>query len=65
MRAYKNNSAITIQLTKNEVSGPRELSLTKTQLMKIHKAMKSGVQCSRADIIISKTQIRKSVKYGG
>ena len=65
MRAYKNNSTITIQLTKNELSGSHELSLTKTQLKKIHKAMKSGVHCSRADIKISKTQIRKAVKYGG
>ena len=64
-RAYKNNSVITIQLTKNELSGPHELFLTKTQLKKIKKAMKSGVQCSRADIKISKTQIRKAVKYGG
>ena len=31
LRAYKNNSAITIQLTKNELSGPHELSLTTNQ----------------------------------
>lgn len=34
-RAYKNNSAITIQLTKNELSGPHELFLTKTKLKEI------------------------------
>ena len=59
MRAYKNNSAITIQLTKNEFWSPHELSLTKTQLKKIHKAMKSGVHCSRADIKISKHKSEK------
>ena len=31
LRAYRNNSAITIQLTKNELSGPHELSLTTNQ----------------------------------
>ena len=31
-RAYNNNSAITIRLARNEVSGPHELMLTKTQM---------------------------------
>ena len=56
-RAYKNNSAITIQLTKNELSGPHELFLTKTKLKEIKKATKSGVHCSCAEIKISNPQI--------
>ena len=31
-RAYNNNSAITIRLARNELSGPHELMLTKTQI---------------------------------
>ena len=32
LRAYNNNSAITIRLAKNELSGPHELVLTKKQI---------------------------------
>ena len=31
-RAYNNNSPITIRLARNELSGPHELMLTKTQI---------------------------------
>ena len=58
-RAYNNNSAITIRLARNELSGPHELMLTKTQIDKLKKAMSQG---TRSDIKISKTQIRKVVR---
>ena len=38
-RAYNNNSAITIRLARNELSGPHELILAKTQINKLKKAM--------------------------
>ena len=60
--AYNNISAITIRLTKNELSGPHELMLTKTQINKLKKAMSQG---TGSDIKISKTQIRKAVRQGG
>ena len=60
--AYNNNSAITIRLARNELSGPHELMLTKTQINKLRKAMSQG---TGSDIKISKTQIRKAVKQGG
>ena len=60
-RTYKNNSAITIRLTKNELSGPHEL-MTKIQINKIKESMKNGVG---TDIEIRKTQIKKYVEYGG
>ena len=61
-RAYNNNSAITITLARNELSGPHELMLTKTQINKLKKAMSQG---TGSDIKISKTQIRKGIKHGG
>ena len=61
-RAYNNNSAITIRLTRNEISGPHELMLTKTLINKLRKAMSQG---TGSDIKISKTQIRKAVRQGG
>ena len=61
-RAYNNNSAITIRLARNELSGPHELMLTKTQINKLKKAMS---QATGSDIKISKTQIRKAVRQGG
>ena len=61
-RAYNDNSAITIRLTRNELSGPHELMLTKTQINKLKKAMSQG---TGSDIKISKTQIRKAVRQGG
>ena len=62
LRAYNNNSAITIRLARNELSGPHELMLTKTQINKLKKAMSQG---TGSDIKISKTQIRKAVRQGG
>ena len=61
-QAYSNNSAITIRLANNELSGPHELMLTKTQINKLKKVMSQGVG---ADIKISKTQIRKAIKHSG
>ena len=61
-RAYNNNSAITIRLARNELSGPHELMLTKTQINKLRKAMSQG---TGSDIKISKTHIRKVSKHGG
>ena len=57
-----NNSAITIRLARNELSGPHELMLTKTQINKLREAMSQG---TGSDIKISKTQIRKAIKHGG
>ena len=61
-RAYNNNSAITIRLARNELSGPHELMLTKSQINKLRKAMSQG---TGSDIKISKTQIREAVRQGG
>ena len=61
-RTNINNSAITIRLARNELSGAHELMLTKTQINKLKKAMSQGRE---SDIKISKTQIRKAVKHGG
>ena len=61
-RAHNNNSAITIRLARNDLSGPHELMLTKAQINKLKKAMSQG---RGSDIKISKTQIRKAVKHGG
>lgn len=36
-RAYNNNSVITIRIANNELSGPDELMLTKTQTNKLKK----------------------------
>ena len=57
-RAYNNNSAITIRLARNELSGRHELMLTKTQINKLKKAMSQG---TGSDIKILKTQIRKAI----
>ena len=61
-RAYNNNSAITIRLARDELSGAHELMLTKTQINKLKKAMSQG---TGSDIKISKTQTRKAVRQGG
>ena len=60
--AIKNNSELTLRLKHENLSGPDELMLTTTQISHIKKAISNG---TGADIKISKTQIRKSVKYGG
>ena len=51
-RAVKNNSAITIRLSKNELTGPDQLMQTKTQMKRIQKAMRNE---TGADVKISKT----------
>ena len=61
-KALLNNSAITIRLTKNDLTGQDDLMFTKTQLKRIQKAIKNG---TGVDLKISKTQIRKVVKEGG
>ena len=53
-QACNNNSAITIRLANDELSGPHELMLTETQINNLKKAMSQGVG---SDIKISKTQI--------
>ena len=40
LRTYNNNSAIRIRLVNDELSGPHELMLTKTQISKFKKAIK-------------------------
>ena len=61
-KAIKTGSELTLRLKKNQLSGPDELLLTKTQINKIKNAVtnQSGV-----DLKISKSRIRKSVKHGG
>ena len=61
-KALSNKSAITIQLTKSDLTGNDELMLTRTQLKRIKKAMnnRTGV-----DLKISKTQISHLVQKGG
>ena len=61
-KAYDNNSEITIRLGKNNLKGPHELMLTKTQINRISKALKNG---TGTEIKISKTQIRKAIIRGG
>ena len=51
-RVYNNNSAMTVRLARNELSGPHELMLTKTQINKLRKAKSQG---TRSDIKMSKT----------
>ena len=60
--AIKNKSPLTLRLKHSQLRGPDELMLTKRQITKIKKSIASG---TGSDIKISKTQIRKSVKYGG
>ena len=61
-KAFKNSSPITLRFSNNELNGPDELMLTKTQIKKINKTMKKRVG---SDSNISKTPIRKVVKQGG
>ena len=61
-KAVRNNSAITLRLSKNELTGPDQLMLTKTQLKRIQKAI---LNSTGVDIKISKSQIRKAVQEGG
>ena len=61
-KAYRDNSAITIRLSNDELSGSDQLMLTNRQIMKLKKAKSLG---NGSDIKISKTQIRKAVIEGG
>ena len=61
-RALSNKSAITIRLTKSDLTGSDHLMLTKTQLKRIKKAMNNG---TGVDLKISKTQISHLVQEGG
>ena len=61
-KALLNKSAITIRLTKSDLTGNHELMLTRTQLKRIQKAMNNG---TGVDLKISKTQIRHLVQEGG
>ena len=44
-KAYNNNSAITLRLSSNELTGPDQLMLTRTQINEIKKAMSQGYRC--------------------
>ncbi|PFX29617.1 Pulmonary surfactant-associated protein D [Stylophora pistillata] len=61
-KAYTSQSAITLRLSHNELSGPDEMMLTKTQINRIQKAASTG---KGVDLKISKTQIRKVAQQGG
>ena len=61
-KALSNKSAITIRLTKSDLTGSDELMLTKIQLKRIQKAMNNG---TGVDLKISKTQISHLVQKGG
>ena len=60
--AIRNKSPLTLRLKHSHLKGSDELMLTKRQISKIKKSISNG---TGSDIKISKTQIRKSVKYGG
>ena len=61
-KALSQKSAVTIRLSRSDLSGNDYLNLTKTQLKRLQKAMKNG---TGADLKISKTQIRYLVQEGG
>ena len=61
-KAYQTNSAITIRLSANELTGNDQLILTKRQIAKLVKSKRQG---KGSDIKISKSQIRKVVVKGG
>ena len=64
-RALSNKSAITIRLTKSDLTGSDDMMLTKTQLKRIKKAMNNS---TGVDLKISKTKsamsYKKVVLYG-
>ena len=55
-KAYRENSAITIRLSSDELHGGDQLMLTKTQIARLIKAKRKG---NGSDIKISKTQIER------
>ena len=60
--AIKNKSPLTLRLKHGHLKGSDELMLTRRQISKIKKSIANG---TGSDIKISKTQISRSVKYGG
>ena len=60
--AIKNKSPLTLRLKHSHLQGTDELILTQRQISKIKKSLRDG---TGSDIKISKTQISRSVKYGG
>ena len=60
--AIRNKSPLTLRLKHSQLRGSDELMLTQRQISKINKSIANG---TGSDIKISKTQVRKSVKYGG
>ena len=61
-KAIKDGSALKLRLGKNALSGPDELFPSPRQIAKLQKAKKNN---TGAEISISKSAIRKSVKQGG
>ena len=61
LSAIKNNSPLTIRLSKSDITGNDTLMLTQRQINKLTKAKKSGVG---SDLKISHTQIRKVIGGG-
>ena len=61
-KAMKDSSPITLRLSKDELVGNDELMLTKTQISTLKKAIRKR---TRAEIKISKSQVKKAVKHGG
>ena len=61
-KAMTQKSAVTIRLSRRDLSGNDQINLTKTQLKRLQKAMKNGIGVS---LKISKTQIRYLVQEGG
>ena len=60
--AYTNTASLVIRLSTNQLQGPDELMLTKTQINRVKKAIKTQ---KGVNINISKTQIKKVIKKGG
>ena len=61
-KAMTQKSAVTIRLSRRDLSGNDQINLTKTQLKRLQKAIKNG---TGVDLKISKTQIRYLVQEGG
>ena len=61
-KALQKREPLTIRLSYNELTGPDQLMLTKTQIGRINRGLTSG---KGVDLKISKTQIGKLVQRGG
>ena len=62
MTAIKHKSPLALRLRHSQLRGSDELMLTQRQINKFEKSLATG---KGSDIKISKTQIRRSLKYGG